>query len=381
MIQNMSLVPHLPSEIVMRHLLRRKDVECADRFVWNDPVRQRDLVRLMIDMRIDDKLIKKRLTKFKIPPTDFPDFVERRRRATLRFLVHAQQYGDIPDAAGASPAARIYAANLLYEQCGFDNPVTRHIVHLFGLGRRFPDVVALAASSFDLGANKDDPPPLPGFLTLETFHATVEFVDTVKAATTAAAYLSNELYVGLDTEWRSSFDASEAATTPCAVLQLASSTRIFVIDLLSRQNGPAILAAFKPLLASDKVLKVGLDVSGDFRALGVRPAHQILDLQTVHKALHGHEAPLTGAKTSLNDLSIAYLGLPLDKRPRMSNWARRPLTTSQLNYAALDALAPLCIYFAMKQAADQSTSHKSAKTSHRGAPHNLFGARWTYSIS
>ncbi|RHZ26277.1 hypothetical protein DYB37_002151 [Aphanomyces astaci] len=381
---DLSLVPHIPADSVMRLLLKTNDIPGADRFVLGDPIRQRALVHLMIEHHVDDKVIKKRLTKFRLPPDDFPVYVERRRRATLRYLVHAKQYSDVPDAAGSSDATQLYAANLLYDQCGHDNPVTRHIVHLFGLGAHFPDVLAPPAS-FDLGANKDDPPPLAGFLTLEHLHATVEFVDSVTAATAAAAFLLSEPVVGLDTEWRSSFDAAAASTTPCAVLQLASASRAFVIDLQSPRDDAgkdAILAAFLPLFTSDAVLKLGLDVSGDFKALGVRPVHCILDLQTLQKAIGGRKAPTTGAKTSLTDLCRHYLGFPLDKRTRMSNWTRRPLTSAQMEYAALDAVALVHIYHAMKAASEGNpTKHKAAKTSNKASPKNsLFGSSWIYSI-
>ncbi|ETV81187.1 hypothetical protein H257_05772 [Aphanomyces astaci] len=384
LMHDLSLLPHLPADSVMRLLLETNDIPGADRFVLGDPIRQRALVHLMIEHHVDDKVIKKRLTKFRLPPDDFPVYVERRRRATLRYLAHAKQYSDVPDAAGSSDATQLYAANLLYDQCGHDNPITRYIVHLFGLGAHFPDVLAPPAS-FDLGANKDDPPPLAGFLTLEHLHATVEFVDSVAAATAAAAFLLSEPVVGLDTEWRSSFDAAAASTTPCAVLQFASASRAFVIDLQSPRDDAgkdAILAAFLPLFTSDAVLKLGLDVSGDFKALGVRPVHCILDLQTLQKAIGGREAPTTGAKTSLTDLCRHYLGFPLDKRTRMSNWTRRPLTSAQMEYAALDAVALVHIYHAMKAASEGNpTKHKAAKTSNKASPKNsLFGSSWIYSI-
>ncbi|KAF1774066.1 Ribonuclease H-like domain [Phytophthora cactorum] len=43
------------------------------------------------------------------------------------------------------------------------------------------------------------------------------------------------------------------------------------------------------------------------------------------------------------------LGLPLDKRARMSDWERRPLTQAQLHYAALDAHVLVQIYYKMQE--------------------------------
>jgi ribonuclease D len=43
------------------------------------------------------------------------------------------------------------------------------------------------------------------------------------------------------------------------------------------------------------------------------------------------------APTGLSGLTEACLGRPLDKRQRMTNWEDRPLTSEQINYAAMDA--------------------------------------------
>ncbi|RLO01852.1 hypothetical protein DYB28_014693, partial [Aphanomyces astaci] len=77
LMHDLSLLPHLPADSVMRLLLETNDIPGADRFVLGDPIRQRALVHLMIEHHVDDKVIKKRLTKFRLPPDDFPVYVER----------------------------------------------------------------------------------------------------------------------------------------------------------------------------------------------------------------------------------------------------------------------------------------------------------------
>lgn len=56
------------------------------------------------------------------------------------------------------------------------------------------------------------------------------------------------------------------------------------------------------------------------------------------------------AKNSLALAGVAemYLGKPLDKRARMSDWERRPLTRAQLHYAALDAYVLVRIFQQMQ---------------------------------
>ncbi|KAF0710129.1 Aste57867_5580 [Aphanomyces stellatus] len=344
---DLNLMAALPADDVMRLLLQRNDIHGVDRFVHGDPARQRALIHLMIALRVDDKLIKKRLSKFNLPPDDFPVFVQRRRRATIRYLVRAQQYGDIPQAVGDDLSSRLYACNFVYEQCGFDNPVTQHLVHSLGVGSSFPDVLPPHDASFDIGGNKDAPPPLPGFLTLAALGLTAppHFLDTPADVSACITRLLAEPVVGLDCEWRSAFSLNE--TTPCALLQLASATHTYVVDMLASGMLPLVL----PLFAAPHVIKVGLAVRGDFAALGVTRVVRVVDLQALEKSVHAvtTTSAQEGARASLSDLCVKYLGLPLDKRARMSNWERRPLTQPQLEYAALDAAALVHILDAMKQ--------------------------------
>ncbi len=47
---------------------------------------------------------------------------------------------------------------------------------------------------------------------------------------------------------------------------------------------------------------------------------------------------------SLSDVCLAFLGQPLDKSQRLSNWAARPLSSPQIMYAAIDVYAPLLVF-------------------------------------
>lgn len=74
-----------------------------------------------------------------------------------------------------------------------------------------------------------------------------------------------------------------------------------------------------------------------------------------HRGRRGGGGPSTDkvadASTSLALTSVTetYLGKPLDKRARMSDWERRPLTRAQLHYAALDAHVLVQILAKMQQ--------------------------------
>lgn len=58
--------------------------------------------------------------------------------------------------------------------------------------------------------------------------------------------------------------------------------------------------------------------------------------------------------TGLAALVESVLGSPLDKRDRISDWDKRPLSENQLKYAALDAYVLIDVFDKLEAMADDS---------------------------
>jgi ribonuclease D len=131
--------------------------------------------------------------------------------------------------------------------------------------------------------------------------------------------------VGLDTE----FVRERTWWPQLALVQLALDERILLVDPLV----PGMCEALAPLLADSAVLKVMHSASEDLVALkhacGVVPA-PLFDTQ-IAAALAG-----IGAGVGYQRLVQDTLGVALPKGETRSDWLRRPLSPSQLEYAADD---------------------------------------------
>lgn len=133
--------------------------------------------------------------------------------------------------------------------------------------------------------------------------------------------------VGLDTE----FIRERTYWPQLALVQLAIGDEILLIDPLV----PGMCAVLAPLLADTRVLKVMHSASEDLialrRACGVVPA-PLFDTQ-IAAALAG-----IGSGMGYQRLVQDRLGIALAKGETRSDWLRRPLSESQLEYAADDVL-------------------------------------------
>ena len=67
-----------------------------------------------------------------------------------------------------------------------------------------------------------------------------------------------------------------------------------------------------------------------------------LRLSTIQ--LPGMVSKLRGQPIALSALTLATLGKPLNKIMQISDWQQRPLSASQLRYAAIDAHAGLRVF-------------------------------------
>ncbi|DAZ93735.1 TPA: hypothetical protein N0F65_007361 [Lagenidium giganteum] len=388
------MVNLLPSELVLRRALDDDDLTTADLYAKNcDRAVREQYIHMLLAKRSLPKVIKKRLSKFHFKPEDFPEFVERQNRSAMRFLLHSEKFEEaLAFAHECSEDVKLHACHVIVKKRGPHDPITKQFVFRSGLADWFSDV-SVDGEEHNSLPQQDEYEPNPGcFSLVEAIgEANIHFVGTQEQLQACVAHLTQQSVVGFDCEWKPSHRAG-AASSPCALLQMSSLHQAFVIDMINLEDPMRLLA---PIFLSETILKLGFDARGDLHTLRnmLRPhcpdkhvTTQLLDIQAVARKLHagqggdnnaaaadndeganaGDETMAeneedakttteavadektneTAPKGSLNLSGVAkkYVGKPLDKRARMSDWERRPLTRAQLHYAALDAYILVLIY-------------------------------------
>jgi len=143
--------------------------------------------------------------------------------------------------------------------------------------------------------------------------------------------------VGLDTE---TYFEGETRTAHLSLLQVATlDGEVLVIDALA-----AGIREAREFVESKAILKVAHNAGFDHGALtsaGFTPQALLDTLRLARRNLDLESFSLASVARHL-------LGLTVDKTLQKSNWLRRPLDRSQLDYAALDAKLALDVYVAMK---------------------------------
>ncbi|KAL8011069.1 putative 3'-5' exonuclease domain, ribonuclease H-like superfamily [Plasmopara halstedii] len=387
----------LPTDVVLEACIKQKDFSAGDMFVKNHRGNQQKFVQMLIDGSVPDKVIKKRLSLFKLPADAFPVYFERRQKAFLSFLIHSKEYEQALQFAEHSEILKLHACNKVIRIAGVEDAATQQFIFRSGLKDIFPEVDTSAedGKAFE---NQDDLDPNGMFLSLVEVisEASIVFVDTPIALQACVEHLIKQPAVGFDSEWKAVYisDTKDNAVARCALLQLASCEKVFVVDVMALHEHGSILA---PLFLSKSVIKLAFDAKSDAKHLrsfltggdtSSKLISMLVDLQVVAKKLAvlseaidyvdknvgvsimaadsvalatekrpkkrqykvtENDAGVKSCCLSLAAIAKFYLGRPLDKRARMSNWERRPLSQAQLHYAALDAHVLLQIYSKMQE--------------------------------
>lgn len=159
-----------------------------------------------------------------------------------------------------------------------------------------------------------------------------ELVDTASGWERVCALLLQEPVIGLDVE-------TTLTDHRLCLVQIGTAERTYLLDPLAVPR----LDPLRPVLASPQVTKVIHNASFERRVLGAvgLVIETVFDTLAVSRALRGRGV-LGGH--SLESVAARELELVLDKGEQTSDWRRRPLTPSQLDYAALDAEVMLDLY-------------------------------------
>jgi len=156
------------------------------------------------------------------------------------------------------------------------------------------------------------------------------------------AFLNEELlkkpYVGVDTEFR----RTTKDNMRLALLQINDGEEIFIIDPLMIDS-PTQQTSF---LFDNDVTKILHSCKEDLEAIYSwthEKMRNVFDTQLANSFLEDEYS------VSYQYLVEKKLAIVLDKGETRSNWLRRPLSDSQLKYAALDVEYLINIYFEQKK--------------------------------
>jgi ribonuclease D len=164
-------------------------------------------------------------------------------------------------------------------------------------------------------------------LPLKAFEGEVVVIDQEEKLEAAVRYLSVQKMIGFDTETRPSFKRGQV--NQVALLQLATAKMAF----LFRINKIGLPAPLKGILANPEILKVGVAIHDDIKALQrISPfvPAGFVELQQEVKEYGINDF-------SLKKIAGIVLGVRISKSQRLSNWEADELTEAQQCYAATDA--------------------------------------------
>ena len=154
----------------------------------------------------------------------------------------------------------------------------------------------------------------------------------------------------LDTEWRTPLGKFQH--TPTAILQIGLPEVVYIIDLIKLHTSPELDSKLFQLFGSSKVIKIGIGFDSDLIKLQESYKNMLcfketvfsyVDLITVHKKETKYNPG------GLANLSEIHIDTPMCKAEQKSNWEQRPLSISQIHYAALDVYMCLAIYNKYKE--------------------------------
>ena len=182
-------------------------------------------------------------------------------------------------------------------------------------------------------------------LPLIRFQGAIKFAEDTKSFHRLCANLSKQQVLGFDIECKPNF--KKGPNNPPALIQLATSDQAFLFKLYPVMKlGPLV-----KILEDPDIVKTGVAIKDDLNNLQkiepFTPAG-FEDIATIAQSLKIEQ-------TGLRNLTAIFFKQRLSKSAQLSNWQKRPLSPTQINYAATDAWISRELYLIMKARLDLVT--------------------------
>ena len=179
-------------------------------------------------------------------------------------------------------------------------------------------------------------------LPLIRFHGAVQVAEDSKTFNRLAARLSKFPVLGFDIECKPNF--KKGPNNPPALIQLATADQAFLFRLYPIfKLGPLI-----DILENPKIIKTGVALKDDLHNLQKIEEFSGAGFEDLAKLAQSLKIEQTG----LRNLTAIFFKQRLSKPAQLSNWQKRPLSSSQKNYAATDAWISRELYLIMKARLD-----------------------------
>lgn len=172
--------------------------------------------------------------------------------------------------------------------------------------------------------------------------------------------------IGLDCEWKPNFYLNNPQDKqPVLVLQISIQDRVYVVDMqslarpcLSPDASPTaeeitLNGVLEKIFSSKKLFKVGFQLLQDLQKLAASYSHMkafqlvfgvveasTLATKVVRSRRHKNSKLIT---SSLNRLTEYFVDRSVNKEQQVSDWSQRPMTSEQIEYAALDAIVTVAV--------------------------------------
>ncbi|PRD29958.1 UNVERIFIED_CONTAM: Exonuclease mut-7 [Trichonephila clavipes] len=147
-----------------------------------------------------------------------------------------------------------------------------------------------------------------------------------------------------------------------ALIQIAAHDKVYILDMVTLNNCLTPKhwdELMEKVFGNPKITKLGCGIMGDVQMIvdsyqgtkgrKIRFTH-ILDMAIFYEKLQDiypdefKKDPGKNERKGLSKLCEIILGQPLNKEERLCDWEKRPLSESQLQYAALDAYCLIQMY-------------------------------------